>query len=131
MAARGMSIEASIARVLSISERTLFNHLKENDSFREAWAEGVAQGVDIATSKLWALVESGNLAAVQFFLRAKGGFRVGAQEVNVVVQNNAPAPTVDLAALRAMAARQSYLLDHDPDDPDFVDVDFEIVEGLS
>jgi hypothetical protein len=127
LASHGMSGQQIAAR-LNISERTLWNKLSEDESVRAAFDEGIAIGVDYATSKLFELIEQGNLGAICFYLRSRGGFRAGATaEINVNVRNTGRVPKIDLTNIRNMAAQQSWLLDHDPD---VEDCDFEIVEGM-
>ena len=127
MAAKGMGVEA-IARRLCVSERTLWNHLAADDSFREAWKAGEAEGVDFATGKLWELIEQGSLGALCFYLRAKGGFRAGAQEV--IVRHEVAMPTIT-NHVQELAAYQTALLDGPDPDDDAIDVEYELVEGLS
>jgi transcriptional regulator with XRE-family HTH domain len=131
LASHGMSGQQIAAR-LNISERTLWNKLSEDESVRAAFDCGVAEGIDYATSKLFSLIEQGNLGAICFYLRSRGGFRAGTTaELNVNVRHEGPVPTIDLTNIRNMQRQQSYLLDHDPDSEDFEDADFECVEGMS
>ena len=122
MAKLGLAIE-TIADRLGVDRRTLYNHLGKNAELKAAYNAGVADLVAVAAGKLRDMVERGDLGAVIFTLRTKGGFVVPKQEVAVTV-SHAAGPLID-GHISDLANHHAALLDG----PDLDSVpDAEIVE---
>lgn len=74
LAATGLS-QQQIADSLGISEKTLRNRKKGiNSVFAEAIKKGKAQGLAVATSKLFEAVKRGEPWAICFMLKCQGGW---------------------------------------------------------
>lgn len=73
LAAQGLTFE-QIAICLGTTDRTLFNRRKESSEVSEAIKRGRERGVALAASQLQNLIAQGNLGAVIFYLKAKGGW---------------------------------------------------------
>lgn len=71
-ASRGLS-QAQIADALGIGERTIRRRKAGDETFLAAFKKGKAKGIAVATSKLFELVQAGNLGAICFFLKCQGG----------------------------------------------------------
>lgn len=91
-----------------MSRRTLYERMKESPKLREAMDVGVSQAVDKAAEKLQELIEAGNLGAVIYYLRAKGGWSTK-HEVTVMVRPDA-GPLID-GHIADLAAQHTQLLD--------------------
>jgi len=71
-AARGLNQE-QIADALGIHRSTLFANKAKSADFSDAIKRGLAKGLAIVTNKLFELVQEGNLGAICFFLKCRGG----------------------------------------------------------
>lgn len=83
LAAQGLNIE-QIATCLGISDWTIYQRQRENSEVSEAIKRGRERGVALAASQLQNLIAQGNLGAVIFYLKAKGGWT----EKQVIEQKN-------------------------------------------
>lgn len=83
LAAQGLTFE-QIATCLGTTDRTLLNRRKESSEVSEAIKRGRERGVALAASQLQNLIAQGNLGAVIFYLKAKGGWT----EKQVIEQKN-------------------------------------------
>lgn len=72
LAAHGMS-RGEIAAALGIHRNTLTICAKENKEIEAAIERGTAKGIAVATSKLFEKVQAGDLGAICFFLKCRGG----------------------------------------------------------
>lgn len=72
MAARGLN-RTQIAAALGIGRRTLFTHCREDKALDEAIERGAAKGLTIAVNKLFEKVQAGDLGAICFYLKCRGG----------------------------------------------------------
>ena len=116
LAGRGLTTD-QIADRLGVSRRTLYDRMKENVELRGAMDVGVSQAVDKAAEKLQELIEAGNLGAVIYYLRAKGGWSTK-QEVTVTLRPDS-GPLID-GHVTELGASHSRLLDGpDLDDDSF------------
>lgn len=122
MAKQGMALD-SIADRLGVDRKTLSNHMAKMPELRAAYNAGVADLVDLASGKLRSMVEAGDLGAVIFTLRTKGGFTVPKQELAVTVTTQ-HGPTID-GHIEDIALEHARLLDG-PSPDDIPDI--EIVE---
>jgi len=73
LAAQGLT-EEQIADALGVSRTTLNNRRRESEQFDQAIKRGKAKGVAIVTSKLMEQVKGGNVTAMIFFLKTRGGW---------------------------------------------------------
>ena len=73
LAGQGLNLE-EIAHNLGISYQTL-NEKKEFSEFSEAIKKGRSKGYAFATSKLFQLINAGNVAAKIFYLKAQHGWQ--------------------------------------------------------
>lgn len=73
LAAQGLT-EEQIADALGVSRTTLNNRRRESEQFEQAIKRGKAKGVAIVTSKLMEQVKGGNVTAMIFFLKTRGGW---------------------------------------------------------
>ena len=73
LAALGLNATTIAAR-LGLSRRTLFERLRTDPLAREAYDEGLADLVTTGSAKLRELVEQGNVTALIFLLKTKGGW---------------------------------------------------------
>ncbi len=64
----------TIAARLGLSRRTLFERLQDDPVARAAYDDGLADLVTTAGAKLRELIEAGNVTAIIFTLKVKGGF---------------------------------------------------------
>ncbi len=72
LAALGLNATTIAAR-LGLSRRTLFERLAEDPVARAAYDDGLADLVTTAGAKLRELIEGGNVTAIIFALKCKGG----------------------------------------------------------
>ena len=73
LASRGLTME-QIAISLGIGESTLYEKQKKSAEIREAIKRGKQRGVATIANKLYEAAESGNMAAMIFFLKTQGGW---------------------------------------------------------
>lgn len=73
LAAQGLTFE-QIATCLGISDKTIYRRKSESTEVSEAIKRGRERGVALAASQLQNLIAQGNLGAVIFYLKAKGGW---------------------------------------------------------
>lgn len=73
LAAQGLT-EEQIADALGISPRTLTNRKRDSADFADSIKRGKAKGIAVVTSKLMEQVKSGNVTAMIFFLKTRGGW---------------------------------------------------------
>lgn len=73
LAAQGLT-EEQIADALGISPRTLTNRKRDSADFADSIKRGKAKGIAIVTSKLMEQVKGGNVTAMIFFLKTRGGW---------------------------------------------------------
>lgn len=85
LASRGLTLE-QIATDLGISTRTLYNRRRKLAEVAEAIKRGRAQGVRAVASKLWEAIEAGNITAIIFYLKTRGGWSEKAQ-VDVSIES--------------------------------------------
>lgn len=83
LAAQGLTFE-QIATCLGISDKTIYRRKGESSEVSEAIKRGRERGVALAASQLQNLIAQGNLGAVIFYLKAKGGWT----EKQVIEQKN-------------------------------------------
>lgn len=83
LAAQGLTFE-QIATCLGISDKTIYRRKGESSEVSEAIKRGRERGVALAASQLQNLIAHGNLGAVIFYLKAKGGWT----EKQVIEQKN-------------------------------------------
>ncbi len=74
LAALGLSSEM-IATRIGVARRTLFDRMERDPEIRQAFDEGLAEGVEFAARGLQALIAQGNLGALIFYLKSRGGFK--------------------------------------------------------
>lgn len=82
LARRGLTIE-QIGDRLGVSRRTMYARMASDATIREAANQGLAQGVDLAASKLMEQVEAGVLTAIIFYLRCRGKWSSQGNSVNI------------------------------------------------
>jgi len=73
LAAQGLTIE-QISTCLGVSERVFYQRKSESAEVAEAVKRGRERGVAFAASQLQNMIAQGNLGAVIFYLKAKGGW---------------------------------------------------------
>jgi acyl CoA:acetate/3-ketoacid CoA transferase alpha subunit len=122
LAKLGLSLD-TIADRIGVDRTTLTAHMTRHPELRAAYNAGVADLVAIAAGKLRDMVMAGDLGAVIFTLRTKGGFTTPKQEVSVTVTQSGP--TID-GHVTDIAIEHSRLLDG-PNPDDYIP-DIEIVE---
>jgi hypothetical protein len=113
LASLGLNADHIAAR-LGVSRRTLFQRMSEDPAYREALDQGVASGVETAARTLREMAAAGNVAAIIFFLKTKGGFvtpkePTPAPIVHVHLDGSAPAP-VTIDHISALEDEQRRLL---------------------
>jgi predicted DNA-binding protein (UPF0251 family) len=74
LAARGLT-EQQICDSLGISRTTLHARRRESAQIEQAITKGRAQGIAIATNKLFELIKNGHPPSIYFFLKCKGGWK--------------------------------------------------------
>ena len=75
-AVRGSAgIKSTIARKLNINICTLRSYIEKNPEIKEAIEEELESVLDMAESKLFQLIQSGDTTAIFFFLNNKGQCR--------------------------------------------------------
>ncbi|MBZ7262473.1 hypothetical protein FMK81_13250 [Klebsiella oxytoca] len=80
LASQGLS-DQQISDALGISLSTLKRHKKLNEPFWTALKKGRATGVAAIANKLFTKAQGGDIAAIIFFLKTRGGFlEAGAQD---------------------------------------------------
>ena len=94
LAARGLT-EGQIAAALGISHDTLINKKREFSEFSEAIARGKAKGVETIANVLFDKAQAGNLTAIIFYLRTRGGWHEPAAQVHAFFQPKATASLTD------------------------------------
>ena len=78
LASRGLTLE-QIAVALGISPRTLYNRRRKFAEVADAIKKGRALGVAAVASKLWEAAMAGNITAIIFYLKTRGGWSEKAQ----------------------------------------------------
>jgi transcriptional regulator with XRE-family HTH domain len=73
LAAQGLTQE-QIAACLGIGERTLYKRKNAEAEVAEAIRRGQAKGVALVTNKLFGLCKDGNLGAICFYMKTRGGW---------------------------------------------------------
>ena len=68
LARKGLSMD-QIARVLGVTDRTIYTHKKINVQFAQAIKNGQAKGVASVTNALYKAAMNGNITAQIFFLK--------------------------------------------------------------
>lgn len=84
-------IMAVAARKLGMSRSNLHARIHGSESLMEAWTETMESNLDLAESKLLGAINSGELAAVFFFLKCRGKKR-GYVERHEFDYTETPAP---------------------------------------
>ncbi len=64
-----------IAAVLGISEVTFCKKISADPCLKEALEAGRQRGIAFVTNKLWEKIKEGDLAAITFFLKFRGGWK--------------------------------------------------------
>lgn len=100
LAARGLNRE-QIARSLGMDRMTLRLRARENKEIDAAIERGAAKGLAIATNKLFEKVEAGDLGAICFYLKCRGGHQWQERRQYDMVSSDgsmspAPAVAIDL-----------------------------------
>nr|DAI76071.1 MAG TPA: terminase small subunit [Caudoviricetes sp.] len=93
-AARGLT-QDQIAQALGICHSSFYKLKKNDKQFREAVERGMAKGVAEIANQLFKKAQSGDLGAICFFLKTKGGFREDKVVVNV---SQSATQTIDAGA---------------------------------
>lgn len=86
LASLGLTTE-QIASHLGVSYSTLNRRIKELPEDEDPIRTGKAKGVAIVTNKLMELVKKGNLGAIIFYLKCKGGWE---EKNNINVKTEQP-----------------------------------------
>ena len=73
LAAQGLTFE-QIATCLGVSDKTIYRRKGESSEVSEAIKRGRERGVAFAASQLQNMIAQGNLGAVIFYLKTKGGW---------------------------------------------------------
>lgn len=76
LATQGLS-DQQISDALGISLSTLKRHKKLNEPFWTTLKKGRAKGVAVIANKLFTKAQEGDIAAIIFFLKTRGGFFEG------------------------------------------------------
>ncbi len=105
LAALGLNATTIAAR-LGLSRRTLFERLAEDPVAREAYDEGLADLVTTAGAKLRELVEAGNVTALIFVLKTKGGW-LTPRDASPALPDGGP--VIDVSAVYTGGAGQRLL----------------------
>jgi hypothetical protein len=87
LAASGLTMD-QIADALGTSRTTLFKKKREFADFADAIKKGAAEGIIVATSKLFQMVKGGNLGAVIFYLKSRAGWREHSDGANANIKLN-------------------------------------------
>jgi len=74
LAAQGLS-QNQIAKFFGINEKTIIARKRDQKEFLEHLERGQAKGVAIITNSLFQTAKSGNVAAQQFYLKNRAGWR--------------------------------------------------------
>jgi hypothetical protein len=107
----GLGLTAqTIADRLGVSRRTLFSRLETDPKARAMYDGGIAELVEFAAAKLHGLIAEGNLGAICFVLKTKGGFNVP-REPPLAIHVAEHVVTIDGSHVLELAARHSALLD--------------------
>lgn len=83
----GVTVEI-IGRMLGIDKRTVQKH------YREELRIGREYGIAGATTKLWHLVQAGNIHAIKFWLANRAGWKTEHQKVESETQHTVNAQVV-------------------------------------
>ena len=62
-------------RLVGLTRRTFYNYMDNNPAFKEAIEEIRSEMINLAESKLFSAVNNGNMTAVIFLLKTKGGYK--------------------------------------------------------
>ena len=73
LASLGLSNE-EIAKALTISTSTLYQHKKEYSDFSEALQRGGAKGIATVAGALYTKATSGDTMAIKFYLQSRAGW---------------------------------------------------------
>jgi Bacterial regulatory protein, Fis family len=69
---RTLGVRSAAANALGCVPATITKYLKQYPDLADVQREAEASAIDLAESKLYKLIQSGNLTAIMFFLRTKG-----------------------------------------------------------
>ncbi len=121
LAALGLNATTIAAR-LGLSRRTLFERLAEDPVARAAYDVGLADLVATAGAKLRELIEQGNVAAVIFTLKTKGGW-LTPREASPALPDGGPVIDASVVyrggeAQRVLRERHALALEHGLDQGD-------------
>ncbi len=94
LAAKGLT-KAQIAHALGISERTLYKQQAENAEFADAIKKGQAKGIKQIANALFDAAINGNVTAMIFFLKFRGGWKE-AKEAEKVLPSDLDEMLADL-----------------------------------
>ena len=110
LAALGLS-HRHAAPLLNVNLRTFDQHLADDADVREAWDAGRAEAVEKHARRLETLAENGDLGAIIFYLKTRGGFTVPCDPVASVTVNlgSQPAPVSTAHADQLLANQRRYL----------------------
>ena len=103
---------AQIADRVGVSRRTLFTRMESDSTLREAMDRGISAAVEMNATILREEALKGNLTAVIFYLKTRGGYHVPKEEAAPppqVASSQRPAP-VTLDHLRGLGAQQGALM---------------------
>ncbi len=90
LASRGLT-QQQICDALGICVQTLINRKKSNIELMEAIKRGTAQGIAEVVNSLFEAAVSGNVQAIQFFLKNRAGWK---DKVDIELENSLPAPLI-------------------------------------
>jgi hypothetical protein len=62
------------AKALNISRATIYKRINKSQSLKTAYEDIKMSMIDLAESKLFELIKQGNLTAIIFYLKCKGGY---------------------------------------------------------
>ena len=83
--------------------------VKKYPDLEVAMRQGKAHKIKLASSKLWDLVEKGNIAAITFFLKTQGGWREASPIVNDDEKSSKPLyPAITLTVNDPVEAAKIY-----------------------
>ena len=100
LAARGLN-RTQIAAALGMGRRTLYEKCRQDKVLDEAIERGASKGLAVAVNKLFEKVQAGDLGAICFYLKCRGGREWQERRQYDVVSSDgsmspAPAVAIDL-----------------------------------